>query len=369
MRMKAAVLYEENQPVRVEEVELSGPESGEVLVRIAASGVCHSDYHRVTGDIPNPLPAILGHEAAGVVEEVGQGVTRVSPGDRVVLSWAPFCGRCFYCLRNQPAQCVKFWDEGGKGTLFDGRIHLGKGGDPIYHCCFISSFAEYCVVPDTSCVVIPEEMAFDRASLLGCAVTTGVGAAINTAKVQPGSSVVVIGCGGVGLNVIQGSALCGAERIIAVDLQPTKFDLARQLGATHTIDASGVDVVEAVRELGDGLGVDYAFEAIGAPETMEQAYAAARRRGTVVVVGVGAVGTKMQVPADKLAETEKVLTGSYYGGAHPPTFMPLLIELYLAGKLKLDELMTRRYSLADTEQALQDLKKDDAGRGVLVMEP
>jgi Zn-dependent alcohol dehydrogenase len=366
--MKAAVLYEERKPVVVEDVDLRGPEEREVLVRIAASGVCHSDYHRVTGDIPNPLPAILGHEASGVVEEIGPGVTRVSKGDRVVLSWAPFCGDCFYCERDRPAQCIKFWDEGGKGTLFDGRIHLGKGGQPIYHCCFISSFAEYCVVPDTACVAIPQEMPFDKASLLGCAVTTGVGAAINTARVQPGSSVVVIGCGGVGLNVIQGATLSGAERIVAVDLKPSKFDLARQLGATDTIDASEVDVVEAIHELTHGLGADYAFEAIGVAATMEQAYAVTRRGGTVVVVGVGAVGTTMELPANKLAENEKIFTGSYYGGAHPPTFMPYLIDLYLEGKLKLDELMTRTYSLDDTEQALQDLKLDDAGRGVLIMD-
>ena len=367
MRMRAAVLYAYNEPPKIEEIEIRDPHAEEVLVRIEASGVCHSDLHRVTGDISTPFPVVLGHEAAGVVERVGDRVSRVKPGDRVVLSWAPFCEECYFCLRNQPAQCNTFWELGGKGTLFDGTIHLHKGDRDIHHCCFVSSFAEYTVVPETGCVRISEEVDFDKASLLGCAVTTGAGAAINTAKVEPGSTVAVIGCGGVGLSVIQGATICGAARIIAVDLAETPLKLARELGATDTVNGKEVDAVEAVLDLTGGHGVDYSFEAIGLPGPMAQAYAMARRRGMVVVVGVGPTGAKLEVPADKIAETEKILTGSYYGSAFPQTFIPRLIDLYLSGKLQLDKLATRQYRLDDTAQAIDDLRKDNAGRGVILM--
>lgn len=366
MRMNAAVLYGQDQPVKVEEIALRDPDPGEVLVRIAASGVCHSDLHRVTGDIPTSFPVVLGHEAAGIVEAVGNGVKRVAPGDRIVLSWAPFCGTCFFCLHGQPAQCDKFWSLAGKGTLFDGTVHLHKGDQDTYHCCFVSSFAEYAVVPETGCIPIPEEVPFDIASLLGCAVMTGVGAAINTAKVEPGSRVAVIGCGGVGLSVTQGAALAGAAQIVGVDIAQSTLTLARRLGATHTINSREEDPTPAILELTDGRGTDYAFEAIGLPETMAQAYAAARRGGKVVVVGVGRVNSRLELPADKIAESEKTLVGSYYGSASPQAFIPMLIDLYLAGKLALDELATRQYSLEQTNEALLDLQKDEARRGIIV---
>ncbi len=362
--MKAAVYYRGGEPLRVEEVELLEPQRQEVTVRIAAAGVCHSDLHFVDGVLPHPSPAVLGHEGAGIVEAMGEGVTYVQPGDHVILSFIPSCGQCAYCIVGRPNLCTAGNRAAARGTLLDGTTRLRKDGEMVYHMSCTACFAERAVVPESGVVKVREEMPLDRAALIGCGVMTGVGAAINTAKVQPGSTVAVIGCGGVGLNVIQGAALAGAARIIAIDVSDYKLELARQFGATDAVDASKDDPVAAVRELSPG-GVDYAFEVIGRPETMRQAYDATRRGGTAVVVGLAPAGAEVSIPAGSLLQ-EKVLTGSAYGGTRARVDMPKLVELYMGGKLKLDELISRRYPLEGIEKAFEAMRQGEVARSVIV---
>lgn len=361
--MKAAIYHGPKQPLRVQEVELLPPGRGEVLVRIAAAGVCHSDLHFVDGLIPHPAPAVLGHEGAGVVEAVGEGVTYVRPGDHVILSFIPTCGQCPYCIVGRPNLCTVGNRAATRGTLLDGTTRLRLGEQAVYHMTCTSCFAERAVVPESGLVKIREEMPLDRAALIGCGVMTGVGAAMNTARVQPGSTVAVIGCGGVGLNVIQGAALAGAAVIIAIDVIEGKLELARQFGATHTVNAAREDPVAAVRSLSPG-GADYAFEVIGRPETMRQAYDATRRGGMAVVVGLAPPGAELSIPAGSLLQ-EKVLTGSSYGGARPRVDFPRLVDLYLAGKLKLDELISRVYPLEEINDAFEAMRRGEVARSIV----
>ncbi len=361
--MKAAVYYRGGEPLRVEEVELLAPQRLEVLVRIAAAGVCHSDLHFVDGVLPHASPAVLGHEGAGIVEAVGEGVTYVRPGDHVILSFIPSCGQCSYCVVGRPNLCTAGNRAAARGTLLDGTTRLRKDGEPVYHMSCTACFAERVVVSESSVVKVREEMPLDRAALIGCGVMTGVGAVINTAKVQPGSTVAVIGCGGVGLNVIQGAVLAGAARVVAIDISDYKLELAKQFGATDTVNASEVDPVAAVRELSPG-GADYAFEVIGRPETMRQAYDAVRRGGTAVVVGLAPASAEVSIPAASLLQ-EKVLTGSAYGGTRARVDMSKLVELYLAGRLKLDELISRRYPLEGINEALEALRAGEVARSVI----
>ena len=364
--MKAAVLYELKTPLKVEDVDLDNPKAREVRVKIAANGVCHSDYSVIHGVLRSPLPVVLGHEGAGIVEEVGPEVNLVKAGDHVVLSFAPYCGRCYYCAIGRPVLCENMRITMGKGTLLDGTCRLKKNGKDIHHMAGLSSFAQYAVVPEIACITIPNHMPLDKACLVGCGVMTGVGAAINTAKVEPGSSAVVVGCGGVGLNVIQGCALAGAGTIIAVDLMENKLEYARQFGATHTINPSRQDVVKTVRSLTEGRGADYAFEVIGLSKTIEQAYACARQGGTTVVVGAPSREAMVTLPASSFL-TEKVIKGSVYGSARPRVDMPRLIDLYMNKKLKLDELVTRTYSLDEVNEAMTALEKGEVARSVIVM--
>jgi NDMA-dependent alcohol dehydrogenase len=364
--MKAAVVYELKTPLKVEDVDLDNPKDGEVRVKIVANGVCHSDYSVMQGVIRFPLPVVVGHEGAGIVEEVGPGVTSVKPGDHVVLSFAPYCGRCYYCSIGRPVLCDNMRLTMGKGTLLDGTCRLKKNGKPIYHMAALSSLAQYAVVPEISCVKIPAGVPLDKACLVGCGVMTGVGAAINTAKVEPGSSAVVIGCGGVGLNVIQGCALAGAGTIIGVDLMDNKLEYAKQFGATHTINPSGQDLVKAVRSLTEGRGADYAFEVIGLGETIEQAYACSRQGGKTIVVGAPSREDTVTIPASSLL-TEKVLMGSVYGSARPHVDMPRLVDLYMKKKIKIDELVTRTYPIEEVNEAMTALEKGEVARSVIVM--
>jgi NDMA-dependent alcohol dehydrogenase len=364
--MKAAVLYELKTPLKVDDIDLDNPKGGEVRVKIAANGVCHSDYSVIHGVIRWPLPVVIGHEGAGVVEEVGPGVTLVKPGDHVVLSFAPYCGRCFYCSVGRPVLCDNMRVTMGNGTLLDGTCRLKKNGQPIHHMAGVSSFAQYAVIPEISCIKIPDAVPLDKACLVGCAVMTGVGAAINTAKVEPGSSAVVLGCGGVGLNVIQGCALAGAGTIIGVDLMDTKLGFAKQFGATHTINPSRQDLVKTVRSLTEGRGADYAFEVIGLGKTIEQAYACARQGGTTIVVGAASREDTVTIPASSLM-TEKVIMGSVYGSARPRVDMPKLIDLYMKDKIKLDELVTRTYPLDEVNEAMKALERGEVARSVVVM--
>jgi S-(hydroxymethyl)glutathione dehydrogenase/alcohol dehydrogenase len=305
--VKAAILETPATDLIVENIDCQEPHTGEVLVRIAASGVCHSDLHVVHGSQTTNLPIVLGHEGAGIVEAIGPNVTRVKVGDHVVLSWVPYCGQCVFCLSGRPNLCSVAYAALAKGTLLDGTSRLSRFGKPIYHYSFISSFAEYSVVPEAGCVVIHPEIPLDKASLVGCAVMTGVGAAINTARVHPGSTVAVIGAGGVGLNVMQGAQLAGAATIIAVDIIPSKLARASVFGATHLINSKEVDAVAAVRELTNGLGADYTFEAVGHPITMRQCWEMARPGGTVVMVGIAGEGTELSLPANRVVREERRL--------------------------------------------------------------
>ena len=366
--MKAAILEAPATELVVESIDCQEPQAGEVLVRIAASGVCHSDLNVVHGTQTSPLPVVLGHEGAGIVEAVGPNVTRVRVGDHVVLSWVPSCGQCVYCLSGHPNLCSVAYTAMAKGTLLDGTSRLSRSGKPLYHYSFISSFAEYTVVPEAGCIVIQPGIPLDRAALVGCAVMTGVGAALNTAHVQPGSTVAVIGAGGVGLNVMQGAQLAGAVSIIAIDVNPSRLTRAGTFGATHTINAAETDAVAAVRKLTKGEGADFSFEAAGRPETMRQCWEMAHPGGTVVMVGIAPQGSELSLPANRVVREERRLTGSFYGSARPHIDMPMILELYMAGKLKLDELATHHFPLAQINEAVHSLESGEAIRPVIVYE-
>jgi len=361
--MKAAVLYELNKPVVVEDIEMEGPKEGEIVVKVAATGVCHSCYHAVTGLLSVPLPAVLGDEGSGVVQEVGKGVSLVKPGDHVVLSWVPSCGHCIYCTQGYPNICLKARSN-KHGLLFDGTTRFKKNGKPIHHFAWVASFAEYSVIPQESAIPIDKEIPLDKAALIGCSVTTGVCAATNTAQVHPGSSVVVFGAGGIGLNVIQGAVIAGAEKIIAVDLLDSKLEMARKFGATHTINAKASDPIDEIKSLTDGLGADYAFEAIGTRVTYEQTVRAIRNRGKAIWIGAPPL-EPLSLDAGLVFWGEKTVMGSNYGSARPRYDMPRLLALYRSGKLKLDELVTRTYRLEDVNKAFDDMLSGKVARGLI----
>ena len=365
MKAKAAVLFEVGQRLQIRDVEVQAPRAGEVLVRMAAAGICHSDLHAMTGHLVASLPAILGHEGSGIVADVGPGVTSVKPGDHVIPLWRLSCGTCEYCSDGRPALCPEGTQIRMTGRLLDGTTRFTLDGQEIKHFAGVSSFAEYSVIPARAVLKIPEDFPLDRAALLGCAVITGVGAVFNCARVRPGSSVAVFGAGGIGLNIIQGAAIAGAEKIIAVDILPNKLEFARQFGATHTINGSTANAVEQIRALTDGKGVEYAFEAIGLPATMRQAYDSLRKRGMAVVVGVTPMTAEVSVPVMSLVYEERILTGSVYGSSRPSIDIPKLIALYRSGKLKLDELLTRRYPFAQINEAYDALERGEVARSIV----
>lgn len=365
MKTKAAVLYEANKPLVIETLDIDEPKESEVLVRVAAAGVCYSDYHVMKGEWTMPLPMVLGHEAAGVVDKVGPGVSRVQPGDHVILNFRPNCGTCHHCTVGRPVLCDGV--KAPRWLMFDGTSRLHKGGQDINQMTRTASFAEYTVVPESGAVPVRKDMPLDKASLVGCAVMTGVGAVINTAQVEPGSSVLVIGCGGVGLNVVQGAVLAGADRIIAVDTLQNKLSYAREFGATDTLVASEGDVVERVVEMTGG-GVDYAFEAIGNPATIGQAYEATGAGGTTVVVGMAPETDDIKVNALSLPRTEKRLVGSWYGSARPWVDFPKLVNLYMNGRLEIDAMISRTYQLDDINEAYDALGKGEVARSVIVFD-
>ena len=363
--MLAAVLHATKEPLRVEEVELAPPGPGEIRVRIRASGVCHSDWNAIAGDSIVPLPAILGHEGAGVVEELGAGVQGVAPGDHVVLSWMPSCGRCFYCRRGRPNLCEGALRGLFDGTLVDGAIRLSQNGRPVYHYAFLSTFAERAVVPEASCIPIRRDVPFTIAALVGCAVMTGIGAVVNRARVEAGSTAVVFGAGGVGLSVVLGCRLAGARAIVAVDPVESKRALALELGATHAVDPLEEDAGEIACGLTDGRGADYAFVAAGVPALFAEAYAATRRAGTVVFIGLPPEDAEVTFPATALVREEKIVTGSLYGTCRDREDMPRLLDLYMAGRLDLDRLITRTYPLENVNDAFADMNEGAVARGVL----
>jgi NDMA-dependent alcohol dehydrogenase len=364
--MKAAVCFDTKEPVRVEDVDLDRPREAEVRVRIVAAGVCHSDYSVATGVMPTKLPCVLGHEGAGIVEEVGPGVDHVAPGDPVVLSWVAQCGECFYCRAGQPNLCALGSAINMRFRMPDGSTRLHHQGRDLQSFSALGAMAERVVAPARSVVKLPADAPLEQAALIGCAVLTGIGAVANTARVTPGSSVAVFGVGGVGLNVLQGAALADAGSIIAVDLSPAKLDFARSFGATHVIDASRVDPAKAIRELTEGRGADFTFEAIGRKRSIEQAYAATRKGGTCVVIGIGSRDENVELNAYFLPVMEKRLVGCWYGGADVRKDLPRLLSLYRSGRLKLDELVTRTYRLDEINEAFTDMA-GSLGRGLVVL--
>jgi S-(hydroxymethyl)glutathione dehydrogenase / alcohol dehydrogenase len=368
MKTVAAVVYEHNRPVVVDELTLDEPKAGEVLLRMVASGVCHSDLSIVNGTIPYDPPVVLGHEGAGIVEQVGPGVTAVQPGDHVVLSFVSYCRQCKMCLTGRVCLCRGFSTR--RGYLLDDtcRLHDRKGRD-VAQMARIGTMSQYSVVPEQSVIPIDARYPLDRAALVGCGVTTGVGAVMHTAQVEPGSTVAVIGVGGVGLNVIQGAQLAQAGQIIAVDLAPNKLEMARQFGATDVVNAGQGDPVAAVHALTGGWGVDYAFEVIGNPATIAQAYAMIRPAGAAVIVGLTRVDAHVSIPTEELTRCEKRLIGSFYGSSCPHEDMPRLLGLYDEGKLKLDELITRTYRLEEINEAFADMEAGLNARGVILFEP
>jgi S-(hydroxymethyl)glutathione dehydrogenase / alcohol dehydrogenase len=362
--MKAAVLWEPETPVEVLDVELAAPKEGEALVRISACGVCHTDLHVVDGHLPEPLPAVLGHEAAGVVVETGPGVERLQEGDHVVLALVPSCGRCEQCLQGRPNFCQLGARMSSTGTLADGTSRLSLNGSELHHFNSISSLAEYAVVPESAAVAVRGDVPLDSAALVSCAVITGCGAVFNTAGVEEGASVAVWGCGGVGLNVVQGARIAGAETIVAVDTRPEKCELARRLGATHT--ACPPDAVDAVRELTHG-GADYAFEAIGDEEAIREVWAAVRPGATAVVLGLMPKGSRLTIDPWGFIE-EKRLLGCFLGSARIDVDIPRLVDLYAEGRLDLDSLVSRRLPLADLPDAFDRLRSGDAVRQLVVFD-
>ncbi|MEG3595347.1 MAG: Zn-dependent alcohol dehydrogenase [Chloroflexota bacterium] len=361
-RIKGAVLYEYNQPVVVEDMELGSPQNGEVLVKMMASGVCHSDWHVVKGEWSNiPTPVILGHEGAGIIEEIGPGVTTLQPGDHVILSWMPSCGLCEACQIGRPNVCYNppASTRTARTTSTNKDISFLSG---------LGTMSSHAIVTEEAAVSIDKTMPFPQASLVGCGVMTGVGAAINTAKVHPGSSVAVFGAGGVGLNVIQGAAIAGATTIISVDLLDNKLELAKQFGATHTVNSKDSDPVEAIKDLTGGLGVHYGFEAIGlVPEPFVQTIHAVRNRGLAVWVGHAPLETPVTIDARDIMWEKKII-GSMYGSGRPHIDFGRLISLYQSGQLKLDELITRSFNIDDVNTAFKVLGEGKVARSVLTFD-
>jgi S-(hydroxymethyl)glutathione dehydrogenase / alcohol dehydrogenase len=360
--MRAAVLHEHRRPFAIEDVDLAPPGPGEVEVRLHASGVCRSDWNTVTGDTPSPLPAVLGHEGAGIVAEVGPGVTSVAPGDHVVLSWLPACGRCRQCTSGRPTLCDVAAPALLAGTLLDGSTRLTLGGRPVHHYSFLSTFAERTVVPEASCVRVRKDAPFDVAALVGCAITTGTGAVLNRAGVEAGSFVAVFGAGGVGLSAIMAARLAGAAAIVAVDPAAPRRAVALELGATHAVGPE--EAAGAVADLAPG-GVDYAIESSGAAGAVASAYAAVRRGGTLVCVGIPPEDAVVELPGAALVRDEKIVTGSLYGSCRPHTDMPMLLDLFLDGRLPLDRLVGTSYPLDEIDRAFEEMREGGGVRTLI----
>ncbi len=361
--MKAAVLRTPGQRMEIEDISISKPQGREVLVRLAAVGVCHSDLHVITGDFPHALPAVLGHEAAGIVEQVGPEVRHVKPGDRVIVCLTFHCGHCEQCDSGNSHRC--FPADANRAP--DGPQRLFKGAENFAPFMSMGAFAEQMLVHDSGCVVIHPDMPFDRACLIGCGVTTGFGAVVRTAAVRTGETVAVIGCGGVGLAAINGAAIAGAGRIIAVDRAAAKFPMARHFGATDAVDASAGNVVEQVMALTGGRGVDHAIEAIGLKQTIEDAFNMLAKGGTATVVGMAPYGTNIELPGLAFLR-EKKIQGSMMGGVRTTVDIPRYVDLYMQGRLKLDELISCRRPLAEINEAFDDMKRGELARSVIMFD-
>ena len=373
MKVRAAVLetiglpapYAESRPLKIREVELDPPGAGELLIRVHAAGLCHSDLSVISGDRPRPVPMVLGHESAGEVVECGAGVTDLVPGDRVVLVFMPSCGGCLPCMEGRPALCEPGAASNGAGTLLSGARRLHLNGKPVNHHIGVSCFAEHAVVSRRSCVKLDSDLSYAEAALFGCAVLTGVGAVINTARVQAGSTVAVLGLGGVGFSAMLGALASGAREVVALDLSESKLALARELGATATVNAGQPDAADQVRALTRG-GVDYAFEMAGAIPALELAWRITRRGGSTVSAGLPHPDKRFQLPPVQLVAEERTLRGSYIGSAVPARDIPRYIDLYRRGKLPVDRLMGERLTLEDINRGFDRLATGQAMRDVVL---
>ncbi|ADU51905.1 Alcohol dehydrogenase zinc-binding domain protein [Thermaerobacter marianensis DSM 12885] len=373
MKTRAAILvemgrprpYTESHPVVVDEVDLDGPGYGEVLVELKAAGICHSDLSVVDGSRPRPTPMVLGHEAAGIVRETGPGVTSLQPGDHVVFTFVPMCGRCMYCTGGRPALCELGNAANARGELLRGGRRFHRHGQPVHHHLGVSAFSQFTVAAEESLIKIDPDVPFEVAAVFGCAVMTGVGAVVNTARVEPGSSVAVFGLGGVGLAAVMGAVAAGAYPVVAVDVLPEKLEHARALGATHVVNAREADAVEAVRDLTGG-GADYAIEAAGNADVLAQAYRATRRGGTTITVGLPHPEAALSIPAVTVTAEERVLRGSYMGSAVPRRDLPRFLRLFRAGRLPVDRLITHRIGLDEINQGFDRLAAGEAVRQVVL---
>jgi S-(hydroxymethyl)glutathione dehydrogenase/alcohol dehydrogenase len=361
--MKAAVLYSHGEPLKVEDVDLAPPNAGEVKIKIAATGVCHSDLSVRNGTLFFPVPCVPGHEGSGVVTEVGEGVTKVKEGDHVIVSWIPSCGECWHCVHGEPIHCQDVHDR--HGFMRDRTSRLSAAGMPLFHGTDAATFAEEAVLSDTGVVKIDDDVPLEIAALIGCGVSTGVGSVLNAAQVQPGQRVAVIGCGGVGLNVIQGARIAGAEMIIAIDVVQSKLEAAKKFGATHTIDSSKDSPSNGVRSLTDGVGVDYAFEVIGNTATIEQAIEMVRRGGSAVLVGVAPFGQQVSITPAIITLTGRSIIGTYFGSIDPERDFPKMVELWRDGKLDLEGLITERGGLEDINSAFEAMESGRVLRTVI----
>jgi alcohol dehydrogenase len=356
--------------VEVTDVDLAPPRAHEVLVRLHASGVCHSDLNAVDGTSETRCPAVLGHEGAGVVEAIGDGVSAIAVGDHVALSWMPSCGRCEECLRDLPHLCREAWAAMGHGGLMDGAPRLSRDGEPVYHYSFLSTYAEATVVPERCVVPIPRGVPFDVAALVGCGVSTGVGAVWRTAAVRPGERVAVFGCGGVGLSALLGALAAGASPVVAVDVSEAKLAFAKDLGATEVVMWQG-DAEATARAVRDstGGGVDYAVEATGRPEAMLAAFLSTRRRGAAVLIGIPRPDAVVPLPAATVPRMERRVLGSFYGSVRPERDFGAILRLYTEGRLPLDRLISHRLPLEEAPAGLELVRTGQAVRAVLEMSP
>jgi S-(hydroxymethyl)glutathione dehydrogenase/alcohol dehydrogenase len=366
MQITAAVLEAPGEPFRVESLDLEEPRAGEVRVKMSAVGICHSDWHLVAGATRHPMPVVPGHEGAGVVDALGPGVEDLSISDHVCLNWAPACGKCFYCLHGQPNLCDTWTAPIWAGTMLDGTTRLSQAGKPVYSYCGLAAFATHAVVPRASVVKIAGEIPLEAAALVGCAVATGVGAAMYTAHIRPGESALILGCGGVGLSAIQGARLCGANPILAVDAHAPKIWAAKHFGAQSAFLSSD-NVEEIVKAHTQGRGSDHVIECVGLPALQEKALQWVRPGGTLTLAGLSPMGTATNFPSAELTRQSKTIRGSYYGDVHPARDFPMLLELYRTGKLNLDDLITRRYRLDEINEAYRAMSAGELARGVVVL--
>lgn len=372
MKTRAAVIremqkprpYATSKPLIIEELDLDAPGEGEVLIRIRAAGLCHSDLSTINGDRPRQMPMVLGHEAAGEVLELGAGVRDLRAGDHVILVFVPSCGHCLPCAEGRPALCEPGAAANGAGHLLSGATRLSLGGQPVYHHVGVSAFAEHAVVSRSSLVKIDRSLPFEEAALFGCAVVTGAGAVINTARVQPGSSVAVVGLGGVGLMSMLAAKMSGCRQVVAIDMLDDKLKLASQLGATHTVNAGDKDAIEQVKQITGG-GVDYAFEMASSVKALELAYKVTRRGGTTITGSLPHPSHRFELPATNLVAEERTLKGSYIGSCVPARDIPRFIALYQQGLLPVDRLMSERISLKDINLGFDRLADGVSVRQIL----